>query len=138
MKEKFIQNAVNNFLNEGYSCSESVVKAAFDIGMVDKSAISIATSFSGGMSSRCACGALTGAQIVIGFIHGKLKDNTARALAKEMYDKFCEKYKVACCKVLSSGFKDFHSKERKLHCVNMVKDSCDILYDIVESAKVSA
>ncbi len=135
MKEKFKNTAIDNFINQGLSCSESVVKAAADSGLVPVELVNVATSFSGGMSSRCACGALTGAQIVIGYIHGKLKDNTARELAAKMYTEFCAVHKVACCKVLSSGFKDFHSKERKLHCVNMIESSCNILSEILEELK---
>lgn len=135
MKENFKNEAVKNF-KEGYSCSESVVKAAADLGLVPQEMVSVATSFSGGMSSRCVCGALAGAQMIIGFLHGKLKDNTARDLAKELYSRFTSIHKVACCKVLSSGFKDFHSPERKAHCVNMVADVSELLCDILEEIKV--
>lgn len=134
MKEKFI-NLATNFFKEGYSCSEAIAKAAAEINLAPNELVDIATSFSGGMSSRCVCGAVAGAQLVIGFNHGKTKDNTARILAKEFYERFTKKHKVACCKVLSSGFNDFHSQERKAHCTNMVADASEILCDILEEAK---
>ena len=132
---KFSELAPNYFLNEGYSCSESFARAAVEMGLVDEDFISVATSFSGGMGSGCLCGAVAGAQMVIGLLHGKTKDNTARALAKEFYQKFIEKHKVTCCKVLTKNFDDFHSKERKEHCANMVYDSAKILDEILEKAK---
>lgn len=136
MKKKFIDLAPKYFLEEGYSCSESIAKAAVELGLADEKIISIATSFSGGMGSGCLCGTVAGAQIVLGYLHGKLKDNTARALAKEFYQEFIKTHKVTCCKVLTKDFKDFHSKERKQHCVNMVYDSARILDEILEREAV--
>lgn len=128
-------NAVKNFLEEGYSCSESVVKAAYEKGLVPKELINVATSFSGGMGSGCLCGAVAGAQIVIGYLFGKNKTNTARAFAKNFVERFKKAHKATCCRVLTSGFDDFHSKERKSHCVNMVQSSAVILEEILEEAK---
>lgn len=130
------QKAIDNFLNKGYSCSESVVKAAIDEGLIDKEALNIATSFSGGMGSGCLCGAIAGAQIVIGYIFGKNKTNTARVLAKEFIEKFKETHKATCCRVLTAKFKDnFQSKERKLHCVNMVEFCSKLLAETIEKEK---
>ena len=129
------KTAVNYFLS-GYSCSESVVQAAIDKGYISKDLLSVATSFSGGMGVRCLCGAVAGAQIVIGGLYGKNSDRDglkARALAKQFNEKFAQKYKVNCCKVLSAGFKDFHSPERKQHCTSMVSDSIKILEEILEA-----
>lgn len=134
MEKKFIDLAPNYF-KEGYSCSEAIAKAAVELGLADDSFISIATSFSGGMSSRCLCGAVAGSQMVLGLLHGKNKDNTARNLAKEFYERFTSIHKVACCKVLSAGFKDFHSPERKNHCTNMVADCAKILDSMLAEIK---
>lgn len=133
-------SAVKYFLS-GYSCSEAVVQAAVDKGFVKDDILSVATSFSAGMGIRCLCGAVAGAQIVIGSIFGKNQKRdglTARKLAKEFNEKFAEKYKVNCCKVLSSGFNDFHSPERKQYCTSMVKDSCEILQTILNENLVNA
>ena len=135
MEKKFIDLAPNYFLNEGYSCSESFARAAVELGLANENIISIATSFSGGMGSGCLCGAVAGAQMIIGLLHGKTKDNTARALAKEFYQKFTEIHKVTCCKVLTRNFDDFHSKERKQHCANMVYDCAKILDEILKNTK---
>ena len=133
MKEKFC-NLSTQYFKEGYSCSEAIAKATVTLGLANEDLVSIATSFSGGMSSRCVCGAVAGAQLVIGLLHGKNKDNSARVLAKNFYERFTQKHKVACCKVLSSGFEDFHSQERKTHCVNMVYDASEILCEILKEA----
>ena len=135
MKDK----AVNYFKN-GYSCSEAVVQSAIDKGYVSKELLAIATPFSGGMGVKCLCGAVAGSILVIGSMYGKKDERdgmTARKLAKQFNEKFAEKYKVNCCKVLSSGF-DFHSPERKNHCCSMVEDSCIILEEILKENFVKA
>jgi len=134
---KFIDLAPKYF-SEGYSCSESIAKAAVDIGLANEDFISIATSFSGGMGVRCLCGAVAGSQMIIGLLHGKTKDNSARALAKEFYERFTKNHKVTCCKVLSGGFKDFHSPERKAHCLNMVAECSTILDEMLSKEENKA
>lgn len=120
MEKNFKDLAVEYFKN-GYSCSESITQAAVDLGIADKELVCAATSFSGGMSSGCLCGAVAGAQMVLGVLFGKYKDNTARAKAKEFYDKFTSVHKATCCRILTKNFKDFHSPERRNHCINMVE-----------------
>lgn len=134
MDNKLAQIAVDNFLNKGYSCSESVVMAAIELDIVPRELLSVATSFSGGMGSGCLCGAIAGSQMVIGYLFGKEKTNTARALAKEFIEEFKKSHKATCCRVLTAGF-DFHSKERKSHCSNMVENCATILNNILEREK---
>ena len=133
--EKNFENLAVDYFKKGYSCSESIAQAAVDLGLTNKDLVSVATSFSGGMSSGCLCGAVAGAQMVIGLLYGKYKDNTARAKAKEFYDKFVSVHKVTCCKVLTKDFKDFHSPERRNHCINMVEFCAKVLDEILEKEK---
>ena len=130
--------AIKYFLS-GFSCSEAVVQAAIDKGYAKQELLSLATPFSGGMGVKCLCGAVAGAQLVIGSMFGKNAERDgmqARKLAKQFNEAFAEKYKVNCCKVLSAGF-DFHSQERKNHCTNMVADSCDILEKLLKENMVN-
>ena len=130
MKKKAV-----GYYKQGHSCSESVVQAAIDKGLCDKNLLSVATAFSGGMSSGCLCGAVAGAQMVIGANFGKQNSNqndeTARAKAKEFIDEFKKKRRATCCKVLSSGF-EFSSPERKENCASLVEECAKILEDITK------
>lgn len=125
MKEKAL-----NYYKTGLSCSESIVQAAIDEGLCDKTLVSVATAFSGGMSSGCLCGAVAGAQIVLGSIYGKNNSSRnqelARAKAKEFMDEFKSNHKATCCKVLTAGF-EFGSPERKQNCTKLVEDCAQIL-----------
>ena len=133
--EKNFENLAVDYFKNGYSCSESIAQAAVDLGLTNKDLVSVATSFSGGMSSGCLCGAVAGAQMIIGLLYGKYKNNTARAKAKEFYDKFTSVHKVTCCKVLTKDFKDFHSPERRNHCINMIEFCAKVLDEILEKEK---
>lgn len=127
------ENAINYYKN-GYSCSESIVHAAMDEGLCDKNLLAVATAFSGGMSSGCLCGAVGGAQIVLGanFGKGNSKGNEelARVKAKEFLDEFKKNRKATCCKVLSAGM-EFNSPERKQNCTKIVEECAQILDSMV-------
>lgn len=134
------KTAVEYFL-KGYSCSEAVVQSAIDKAYVPKELLSAATPFSGGMGIKCLCGAVAGAMLVIGSIYGKSHDRDgmkSRTLAKEFNERFSQKYKVNCCKVLSAGFEDFHSAERRQHCCSMVQDSSEILENLLKENLIKA
>lgn len=130
MKEKAV-----NYYKQGFSCSESVVNAAIDEGLCDCSMLPVATSFSGGMSSGCLCGAVAGAQLVIGSNYGKQNQagnqESARTLAKEFIDEFKAKRKATCCKVLTAGL-DFGSPERKENCTKLVEECAELLENLVK------
>jgi len=130
MKEKAL-----NYYKQGYSCSESVVKAAIDAGLCEKSLLSVATSFSGGMSSGCICGAVAGAQMVLGYNFGKENpggnQESARAKAKEFIEEFKKNHKATCCRVLTAGL-EFGSPERKQNCTSLVEECAEILEDLVK------
>lgn len=123
------------YFNQGYSCSESIIMEAIEQGIVPKELLSVATSFSGGMSSGCLCGAIAGSQIVLGWLYGKNNKNgndvQARALAKQFIEEFKKSHKATCCRVLTAGM-DMTSPERKAHCTNMVNDCSKILAEIIK------
>lgn len=136
-----MKEAAVEYFMSGYSCSESVVQAAIDKGYSQKELLSAATPFSGGMGVRCLCGAVAGAMLVIGSLYGKNNERDglkARSLAKQFNEQFSQKYKVNCCKVLSSGFEDFHSPQRRQHCCSMVSDSCEILQNVLKENLVKS
>jgi len=129
MNKTLAELALENFAN-GFSCSESVIKAAVEPGFCDESLISVSTSFSGGMSSGCLCGAIAGAQMVIGARHGRDKTNLARQKAAELVQGFQKKHKATCCRILTKGFK-MGSPERKENCKAMVQTAAEILEEII-------
>lgn len=135
-KELFVQ---------GYSCSESVVRAAHECGIISSNfdinmLNALSSSFSGGMgSSGCVCGAVAGAQIVLGLVTGRSDissdPNNIRGLAKQLVDNFKEKRKVTCCKVLTADYKD-NPAEKRVHCSSIVEDAAEVLEGILRETLV--
>ena len=119
------------YFNNGYSCSESMIKWAIDEGLVSEDLLSVATSFSGGMGVGCLCGAVAGAQMILGSQFGRANkagnEEIARAKAKELVQRFTEKHGATCCRVLTRGM-EFSGPNRKAHCTNMV-DECQSLVE---------
>lgn len=128
-----MKKKAQDYYMQGYSCSESVVKAAIDENLCEKSLLPVATSFSGGMSSGCICGAVAGAQLVIGANFGKQNscnnEEIARAKAKQFIDEFKKNRKATCCKVLTAGL-EFGSSQRKQNCTSLVGECAEILKKI--------
>lgn len=131
----FQKNSTDLF-NQGYSCSESIIRAAYENNLIDKNIDiellnQMASPFSGGMGeSGCLCGAVAGAQMVIGSIFGRKNKDASpkkiKAISRKFVEKFKEKRKTTCCKVLSAKY-DFHSPERRQNCVGIVSDVAEIL-----------
>ena len=72
------------YFKNGYSCSESIIQACADEGICSPDLLPCATTFSGGMSSGCICGAVSAAQMVLGYNFGR----NNRFKGKEMlYEK---------------------------------------------------
>ena len=126
----------SEYFNNGYSCSESMIKWAIDEGLVSDELLSVATPFSGGMGSGCLCGAIAGAQMIIGSQFGRENkygnDVLARVKAKELIQRFMETHKATCCRVLTRGM-EMGSPERKAHCTNMVNDCENLVKDLLKS-----
>ena len=107
--------------------------AAEEEGLCDKALLACATSFSGGMSSGCVCGAVAGAQMVIGYNFGR--DNAsgnsvcAREKAKMLVEEFKRRNNATCCRVLTAGLE---GAVRKEHCSKMVADAAEILENLVK------
>lgn len=122
----------SEYYKRGYSCSESIIKAAMDKGICDENLLPIATVFSGGMSSGCLCGAVAGSQLVLGSLYGR--DNQygnnviARQKAKEFIDTFKEARKTTCCRALTAGLEGV---ARKQNCTNLVEECAEILEELV-------
>ena len=123
------------YFNNGYSCSESMIRWAIDEGLASEDLLPAATSFSGGMGVGCLCGAIAGAQMVIGSQFGRDNiygnENLARVKAKELAQKFMEKHKATCCRVLTRGM-EFSGPNRKAHCTNMVDDCQRLVEELIK------
>lgn len=83
--------------DQGYNCAQAVVSVfAGEMGIHRETAVRITAGFGGGMGrQQLTCGAVTGAYMVIGYLHGKHApdDDMAKELTVELIQQFAKKFK---------------------------------------------
>ena len=122
--ERIRKLAEDYYRNGDFYCSEAVVKTIIDEFQIDVSedVIKMASGFPVGMGGMgCTCGALTGGVMAIGLVYGRSqgkdpKVNKAMELSAKLYQIFCERHKVSCCKVLTRGMEK-GSPEHMEQCI---------------------
>lgn len=122
--ERIRRIAEDYYRNGDFYCSEAVVKTIIDEFQIDVSedVIKMASGFPVGMGGMgCTCGALTGGVMAIGLVYGRSqgkdpKVNKAMELSAKLYQIFCERHKVSCCKVLTRGMEK-GSPEHMEQCI---------------------
>lgn len=131
---------------QGFSCSQAVLAAyAEDFGLDAEKALKISQPFGGGIARGADwCGAATGAFMVIGLKHGRVRpeDGAARdttyALVREFVRRFTERHGAFRCRDLlgcdigtPEGARC--AEDRRLHetrCERLVSDAVEILEEI--------
>jgi C_GCAxxG_C_C family probable redox protein len=133
---------------DGFNCSQSVLQAyAGDLNLPGDLALKIANGFGGGMGRKQeVCGAVSGALMVIGLIHGRGR-NDGKEKTEETYrkvqdfiDAFKMKHGTVSCKELLPGCRLLTDEGRKYFtdnnltekCRGFVRSSCEILEKILE------
>lgn len=122
--ERIRKIAEDYYRNGDFYCSEAVVKTIIDEFQIDVSedVIKMASGFPVGMGGMgCTCGALAGGVMAIGLVYGRSqgkdpKVNKAMELSAKLYQIFCERHKVSCCKVLTRGMEK-GSPEHMEQCI---------------------
>lgn len=122
--ERIRKIAEDYYRNGDFYCSEAVVKTIIDEFQINVSedVIKMASGFPVGMGGMgCTCGALTGGVMAIGLVYGRSqgkdpKVNKAMELSAKLYQIFCERHKVSCCKVLTRGMEK-GSPEHMQQCI---------------------
>jgi C_GCAxxG_C_C family probable redox protein len=141
-----VERALSTF-DEGYSCSQSILSSfAPALGLDRDMALRVATAFGGGMGHRGdTCGAVTGAFMVIGLRHGRVKaeDREIRDRAYALVNRFVEEFEarhgsIVCRELL--GF-DLSTPEGEqlaeerwpddMPCREVVRDAASILKELL-------
>jgi len=130
--------------NGSFNCSQAVFSTyCEELGLDKESALKIACGFGAGMGRlQETCGAVTGAYMLIGLMHGKYlpgddsaKDRTY-ALVREFAELFEERNKTTRCRELLgvdliNGDRQTASERVKTVCPKMVLDAAEIIEQIL-------
>lgn len=131
---------------EGFSCSQAVLAAYCEqFGLSKEQAYKLGSGFSGGMHLDQACGAVTGALMVIGLKYGRIraddveaKMNTAKKVV-EFGKRFKERHgTISCTELLGcnistmEGYEEAKKKDLfKQACPKYVISAAEILDEIL-------
>lgn len=126
------------YFQNGLYCSEAILRGfneAYKLGYPDDQ-YKIATAFGAGLGeSGCSCGAVTGAVMVLSLIAGRNHNYESERLSftvtNELHDKFRQRYKAMCCRVLTKDF-EWNSAEHKFNCEAIVQYVAELTDDIIQ------
>jgi C_GCAxxG_C_C family probable redox protein len=126
-----VADSAAGLFQKGYNCAQSVIGAyAAELGVPEDTAFRMAAGFGGGLG-RCgeACGALTGAVMVIGLRIGSPEaDAVAKQRTYEATQAFVEAFRarhgaVTCRDLLGVDIRD-HEAFRQARESGSIKDIC--------------
>lgn len=101
-----------NFTKRGFSCAESIFRAAVTTYGESEKLVRLATPFSGGMGQGDLCGFLSGGVLAIGLLFGRTKpeENEKKgrciSLASEYYKWWNGNFPLHCADIRKFGGKE--------------------------------
>ena len=146
MKENRVEEVVKTHA-EGFSCAQALLAVyGPELGMDRETALRVAGGFGGGMGRMAGiCGAVTGAFMVIGLVHGMTKkgDLPQKERSYETIRQFAEKFKarnrtLVCRELMGvdvstpEGFAESKANNiARTVCPKFVRDAAEILEEIL-------
>lgn len=142
MVKNLAEEAVNEFTN-GLYCSEAILQVfnkGYNLGL-DEVALKIATGFGVGLGgSKCCCGSLTGAAMVLSVLKGRTSKEEGVeelfALTNLLHDRFRERYKATCCRVLTKNV-EWGTPAHHKYCEQFVRGAAEILEEILKNREAN-
>ena len=131
--------AEKHFKAGRFFCAESVLRSILDeSGNKDhRDLVALASGFATGMGGAgCACGAVVGGIMAIGFFFGRATPGDAKVfdcmkLAHELHDAFRDHHKAVCCRILNKGLKH-GSDEQQAMCALRTANAAEMAARIIQ------
>jgi len=143
---KVEEDAEQLFRTGTYFCSEAVVQTINELLGMPFSAdvVKLASGFPIGMGkSGCLCGAVSGGQMALGMVYGRVEGEPMQDVmfekAKGLHDYIMKEYKSNCCRVITKEWQgdNFKSPERKNHCITITgKVAGWVAKELIEDGKI--
>jgi C_GCAxxG_C_C family probable redox protein len=131
----------------GLNCAQAILSTyGPQFGLDHEHAVKVAGAFGSGMGMGETCGAVTGALMVIGLKHSRVKGHSlfskekTQQIAEEFVERFKARNGATACKELlhcdvntAEGLKTAkHEKHFKKRCPKFVQDAAEILEEILK------
>lgn len=134
---KKIMGTAWEYLDEGWHCSEGILKAVGEhyLGDLDPLALRLSTPFAGGVggTNEELCGTLSGGLMVIGALYGRAdaqkNDDLCTELSAIFREQFKKRFGYNQCADLKS---EWVGKKGQESCSILVKEAAGLLIDVLE------
>lgn len=137
-----VEEAVSSF-REGFSCAESIVSTyGPQFGLDRETAKRTAGGLGGGLAGRGGtCGAITGASIIIGLCHGRIRadDLESKRTTYELVNELIHRFEtrngsIVCRELLGYDVSTPEGRQQaRARCPQIVRDSAEILEALLAS-----
>ncbi len=144
--DKVQEDAEQLFRSGTYFCSEAVLQTINELlGMpYDANIVKLASGFPIGLGkAQCLCGAVSGGQMALGIVYGRVEGEPMQdkmfEKAKKLHDFIKDEYKSLCCRVITREWQgdNFKSPERKNHCITITgRVARWVANELVEDGKI--
>lgn len=144
--DKVQAEAEQLFRSGTYFCSEAVLQTINELldKPYDESIVKLASGFPIGLGkSGCLCGAVSGGQMALGIVYGRVQGEPMQDKmfeeAKKLHDFIKNEYKSTCCRVITKEWQgdDFKSQGRKNHCITITgRVARWIANELIEDGKI--
>lgn len=133
------RRAENFYTAHNMCCSESIISVinqAFGSPLSAEHAVSLGSGFCGGMGGAgCTCGALNGAQAVLGLFLGPhapqgFKRKKFDELSKLLHDRFQERFGATSCQILTEKVQN-DRKAHKENCRTITGGGAELAAEII-------
>jgi len=129
-----------------YFCSEAVLQTINELlgKPYDESVVKLASGFPIGMGKAgCLCGAVSGGQMALGIVYGRVEGEPMQdkmfEISSKLHDYIKKEYKSTCCRVITKEWQgdNFKSPERKKHCITITgKVARWVANELIEDGKI--
>lgn len=143
---KVQSDAEELFRSGTYFCSEAVLQTINEVlGMpYEANVVKLASGFMIGMGkAQCLCGAVSGGQMAMGIVYGRVEGEPMQdkmfEKSKKLHDYIKDEYKSLCCRIITKEWQgdDFKSPERKNHCITITgKVARWVANELIEEGKI--
>ncbi len=133
-----VRRRAEKYFNDGYNCAQAVAMSNIEVfnGRTE-GIIQLAAGFGHGMNSGCACGAISGGVLAIGFLLSgpgiKGFDRTITEVTAELHRRFIDEFGLTCCKGLRKKF----SPLKNARCKKITGNTAAITLELLLSRKAS-
>ncbi|UOD34665.1 C_GCAxxG_C_C family protein [Deferribacteraceae bacterium V6Fe1] len=133
-----VKTLAEQYFNEGYYCSEAVLKAFEDVTGIffsDDFKRSMTILGEGIGASGCVCGAVSSSVMIAGSLTGRKSPNEDKRLSQKLgkifMERFKEKFKTTCCKSLTKRSELIFGIGKYKHCQQISSFCAELLVDIL-------